>query len=52
MEEAKIIEKGTFLIGPNLLPWLSDQPLFAVAVFLLLACSLYYYAKKPIKTGL
>jgi uncharacterized oligopeptide transporter (OPT) family protein len=50
LEEAGIIERGLFHLGPKLLPWLSDQPLFAVVMFLLLAGSLYYFAKKPIET--
>ncbi len=49
LEEAKAIERGTFLIGPKLLPWLSGQPLFSVVMFLLLAVSLYLFAKKPIE---
>lgn len=52
LEEAKMIERGTFLIGPDLIPWLSGQSLFAVGMFLFLAGSLYYYAKKQIKTGI
>ncbi len=49
MEEAGWISRGSFLLGPTIFPWLSEQPLFSVAMFLLLAGSLYYYAKKPIQ---
>jgi putative OPT family oligopeptide transporter len=49
LEEAGVLEKGSFLLGPKWLPWLSDQPLFSVAMFFLLAASLYFIAKKPIE---
>lgn len=50
LEEAGVIERGLLHLGPKMLPWLSDQPLFAVVMFLLLGASLYYFAKKPIET--
>lgn len=50
LEEAGVLERGSFFLGPQLLPWLSGQQFFAVIMFLLLAWSLYYYAKKPIGT--
>ncbi|HWP83501.1 MAG TPA: oligopeptide transporter, OPT family [Bacteroidota bacterium] len=50
LEEAGVFARGTFHLGPDLLPWLSDQPLFSVAMFLLLAATLYYIAKKPVET--
>jgi hypothetical protein len=50
LEEAGVFARGSFHLGPDLLPWLSDQPLFSVVMFLLLAASLYYIAKKPVET--
>lgn len=49
LEESGVLERGSFLLGPELLPGLSNEPLFSVAVFLALAASLYYFARKPIE---
>ncbi len=49
LEESGVLERGSFLLGPELLPGLSNEPLFSVAVFLALAASLFYFARKPIE---
>lgn len=49
LEQADILPDGVFEIGPSILGWLSAEPLFGVAVFLGLAASLYYIARKPIE---
>lgn len=49
LEESGVLERGSFLLGPELLPGLSNEPLFSVAVFVVLAASLYYFARKPIE---
>ncbi|MDH4069769.1 MAG: oligopeptide transporter, OPT family [Ignavibacteria bacterium] len=48
LEDRGVIPEGMFHIGPSLLPWLSQEPLFSVAVFVALAYSLYYFAKKKV----
>ncbi len=48
LEASGVLPEGWFTLGPVLLPWLADQPLFSVFMFALLAGSLYYYAKKRI----
>ncbi len=48
LEQAGVLPAGAFELGPNILGWLSSEPLFSVFVFVGLAASLYYYAKKPI----
>jgi len=50
LEASGVLPEGWFTLGPVLLPWLSDQPLFSVLMFVLLAGSLYYYAKKRIES--
>ncbi|MBI4547332.1 MAG: oligopeptide transporter, OPT family [Ignavibacteriae bacterium] len=52
LEEAGVLDRGSFLIGPKLLAGLSEQPIFSVVMFLLLAASLFYFARKPIETKL
>lgn len=52
LEESGVITRGLFELGPKLMPWLSNQPLFAVAMFVLLSWSLYYFAKKPVESKL
>jgi putative OPT family oligopeptide transporter len=49
LEESGVLKRGSFLLGPELLPGLSNEPLFSVAVFLALAASLFYFARKPIE---
>ncbi|HEY4611632.1 MAG TPA: oligopeptide transporter, OPT family [Bacteroidota bacterium] len=49
LEEAGVFERGSFLLGLKLLPSLNESPVTSVVMFLLLAASLYYIAKKPVK---
>jgi len=44
----KVIPPGMFALGPKIAPALSTSNLFAVAMFALLAYSLYYFARKKL----
>ncbi|HEX9653281.1 MAG TPA: oligopeptide transporter, OPT family [bacterium] len=48
----KLLPAGVLAFGPKLLGGLAQSNLFAVVMFVLLAASLYYYAKKPVETKL
>jgi len=50
LEQGGVLSEGAFRLGPSVLGFLSDSHLFAVFMFLLLGGSLYYYAKKAIRT--
>lgn len=50
LEQSGVLPEGAFELGPSVLGSFSTSHVFSVIVFLFLAASLYYYAKKPVET--
>lgn len=48
LEQADVFSVGAFAIGPTILGTLAESHVFSVFMFLLLAGSLFYYAKKSV----
>ncbi|MEX1140386.1 MAG: oligopeptide transporter, OPT family [Bacteroidota bacterium] len=48
LEQGDVFSEGAFAIGPSILGTLAESHVFSVFMFLLLAGSLYYYAKKSV----
>jgi uncharacterized oligopeptide transporter (OPT) family protein len=48
LEQAEVFSVGAFAIGPSILGTLAESHVFSVFMFLLLAGSLFYYAKKSV----
>ena len=49
MEIKGWLPEGLFELGPRIVPWIANLPLFGVIMFVALGWSLYYYAKKPVE---